>query len=224
MAINTGYRMTLKKTRGRPSKTSREDILEAACAQLKVSPFDELSLSALARSLGLSPMALYRYFGDKNELQQAIAERLMASITLEFVPGNTWQQHLQAWATGLREEFQKNPQLMQYMGWHGHIASAWIKQLMRLATMLHDAGIAETQLPMALKWISTSVIGLILVSIMRQRKNVLLDESDLPNDSTLATPPMPSLRSDVTNISEEELFEYHVQQLINCLEKDMVST
>ena len=213
--------MTLKKTRGRPAKTSREDIINAACAQLKTAPFEELSLSALARSLGLSPMALYRYFNDKNELQQAIAERLMASVALELIDGDTWQQRLQSWATGLREEFFKNPQLMQYMGWRGHIASAWIKQLIQLANLLKDAGVSETQLPMALKWISSSVIGLIMISVIRQRQDVRFDESDLPSDAQIAAQVIPNLRNN--SISDEAVFEHHVQQLIRCLEQDMMA-
>lgn len=215
--------MTSKKPRGRPAKTSREEILDAACEQLKTNPFDELSLSALARSMGLTPMALYRYFTDKNDLQQAIAERLMSSIALESVEGDSWQQQLYRWAMGLFTAFCTRPQLIQYMGWQGHIASAWIKKIARLAKVLKDAGVAEAQLPITLKWISSSVVGLIVIAVMRQRENVSLDESDLPSDDRLASELMPGLRADVALITEEALFEHHVRRLIDSIEQELAT-
>jgi len=216
--------MTPKKPRGRPAKTSREDIIDAACVQLNAHPFEELSLSALARSLGLTPMALYRYFGDKNALQQAIAERLLATVAFDVIDGDTWQQGLQRWATGLRDEFCKNPQLFQYMGWRGHVATAWVQQLIGLSNMLRAAGVVDEQLPMALKWMGSSITGLITITIIRQRQKTLLDEGNFPSDAQLAAQVMPHLQNDLTTISDEALFNHHVQQIIRCLEQDIART
>lgn len=209
----------IKRSRGRPARTSREDILEAACTQLKSAPFEELSLSALARSMGLTPMALYRYFDDKNDLQQAIAERLMQLIVLDLPDGESWQRRLHAWASGMREAFCANPQVMSYIGWQGHIASAWIKLLARLAKILQDAGIPPAEQPMMLKWVSSSIIGFIVITIGRQQDQVALDENDMPHDDSFTMTIMQGLGHELRAIDDNAVFEYNIEQIIRRIEQ-----
>lgn len=51
----------------------RAELLNTAIAQLDEQGAEELSLRALARSLGVSQTAPYRHFADKNELLAAMA-------------------------------------------------------------------------------------------------------------------------------------------------------
>jgi len=208
----------VKSSRGRPAKTSREDILDAACAQLKENPFEELSLSALARSMSLTPMALYRYFDDKNDLQQAIAERLMKTFVIDLDGCTDSQMKLRRWAMGLWHGFHDNPQLIHYMGWRGHIAGAWISQIAMLAGVLKEAGLAGADLAMAMKWISFSVIGIIHIAVIRTHRQVQLESTDImPNDALAAANFTPIL-AELAGIDEQALFEHHVAQIIARLE------
>ena len=51
----------------------RAELLTTAIEQLRNTSVDELSLRALARSVGVSQTAPYRHFADKNELLAAMA-------------------------------------------------------------------------------------------------------------------------------------------------------
>jgi AcrR family transcriptional regulator len=53
----------------------RAELLDAAIAQLDESPAEQLSLRAIARSLGVSQTAPYRHFCDKEALLAAMATR-----------------------------------------------------------------------------------------------------------------------------------------------------
>lgn len=53
----------------------RAELLDAAILQLRDTGIEDLSLRALARSLGVSQTAPYRHFADKNELLAAMATR-----------------------------------------------------------------------------------------------------------------------------------------------------
>src|SRR5271167_3986214 len=51
----------------------REEVLRLALASLETSPLEELTLRGLARQAGVSSMALYRHFADKEALLSALA-------------------------------------------------------------------------------------------------------------------------------------------------------
>jgi len=68
MNANTGQR-------GYHHGNLRAELLDTAIEQLHTLGADDLSLRALARSVGVSQTAPYRHFADKNELLAAMATR-----------------------------------------------------------------------------------------------------------------------------------------------------
>lgn len=214
----------MKGARGRPARTSREDILDAACAQLKAKPFEALSLSALARSMTLTPMALYRYFTDKNDLQQAIAERLMTVIVIDFEDCTDWQTKLRHWTRGLWRGFEENPQLIHYLGWQGHIASAWIRQIALLVDVLQEAGFTSRDLALASKWVSVSVVGIIQVSMGRVHQQVQLETADIMQSNAPTANVIAHMADDLATISDEALFEHHLTHMIAGLESMLAAS
>jgi AcrR family transcriptional regulator len=59
---------------------TREEILQAAREIYAESGAVDFSLSEIARRLGFTPAALYRYFDSKDDLIKALAERAMAGL------------------------------------------------------------------------------------------------------------------------------------------------
>lgn len=79
------------KPRGRPARISRDMILDAAAALAEANPDELPSLNGIARALKISPMAIYTYFASKDELLQALSDRLLADFTLDIAPiPNRW--------------------------------------------------------------------------------------------------------------------------------------
>lgn len=63
-----------------PSKTSAEQITEAAVAIVATAGLRGLSLRAVASSLGVTPMTIYRYFSDGAQLEAAVGAKVSATL------------------------------------------------------------------------------------------------------------------------------------------------
>jgi AcrR family transcriptional regulator len=62
----------------------RQCFIDAACARLRASSADQLSLRALAREIGVSQTAPYRHFENKNALFAAIATHGFELMTADL--------------------------------------------------------------------------------------------------------------------------------------------
>lgn len=77
------------------SKLSKEKIITAALALTADSGVDALSFRRLASVLGVSPMALYRYFDDKQALLAAMLDVFIAKANV--LPEKNAMESWQAW-------------------------------------------------------------------------------------------------------------------------------
>ena len=91
--------------KGEPQKTtslSRERILDAALRLVEKDGPDRLSMRRLAQTLDVWPMALYRYFEDKDALLDAIVERAADDVTRPGEEGS-WRERMRELLHGARE-------------------------------------------------------------------------------------------------------------------------
>lgn len=58
--------------------TTRDRILTCALEELQTRGLAELSLRAVGQKVGLTPMAIYRHFADKDDLMQALGEHALS--------------------------------------------------------------------------------------------------------------------------------------------------
>ena len=72
---------------------SRERIIETALEVVEHDGWSGLSMRRLAQHLDVWPMAVYRYFRDKEELLQAIAEEAAARVSLPSGRGS-WRTRI----------------------------------------------------------------------------------------------------------------------------------
>ena len=126
-------------------------------------------MSGLARSMGFTPMALYSYFKDKDDLRQALAERLLSDIECDLSGACSWQDKLRAWAESLRRYFLRRPYAIRYTGWRGHVSGGWLHQVAVLIQVLADAGFSGKKLVRAAKWYSTSVNAMVHSELVQRQ-------------------------------------------------------
>lgn len=80
---------------------TREAVIEAAAAVLEREGHGGLTMRAVAAELKVQAPALYWYFDDKQALELALYDHLMADLT--FVPkGVDWRADVREMGTGLR--------------------------------------------------------------------------------------------------------------------------
>ena len=95
-----------RQRRGR-SSVSPDEILRAA-EHVAREGFDALTMRAVATEMGASPMALYRYFATKDELVDAMLDRVLGRIDLR-PPSDDWLADLSAFATAHRAVLAAHP-------------------------------------------------------------------------------------------------------------------
>jgi AcrR family transcriptional regulator len=109
MAGSAPLSLAVPVSRGPKPRHTRTSIVEASLRLLADVGVPGFNLRALARELGLSPMGLYRYFADKDELLDAVIAHVLIDVSSEqqSVPG--WDQQLEFAIRGMFAALIANP-------------------------------------------------------------------------------------------------------------------
>ncbi|MGH2441707.1 MAG: TetR/AcrR family transcriptional regulator [Chloroflexota bacterium] len=85
-----------------PAQISRSRIIGEALMLVDTEGEAALTMRKLGRRLGIEAMSLYNYVSSKDELLNAIADRVAAELELPSIPAENWQQRIRsavaAWA------------------------------------------------------------------------------------------------------------------------------
>jgi len=199
--------------RGRPAKISLDDIVNEAITQLAQDPGKPLSLNALARALGVTPMALYRYVDDRDALLQEIAGRLLHDLNPQ-IPEASWQEQLRIWAAAMRDYFLANPSLFSILGWQEHIASAWLSQLATLVSILERTGLQGKDLADTVQWVGSTVMSTIFMEISGQKTGYRLNEADLADMQPSEVERLQALISHLRQKSASSVFSESIERIL----------
>lgn len=96
-----------RRSRRARSSLTQEEILDAAEAVAR-GGYEALSMRAVAAALGSSPMALYRYFATKDELVDALLDRVFGRLE-PTEPSADWQADLKHFARAHRAMLHQHP-------------------------------------------------------------------------------------------------------------------
>jgi len=153
--------------RGRPPRATREQIVDAAVARLLAAPDETLTMARVASSVGLTPMALYRHFKDRDELMDAVVGRILMERNAAIPRGGPWQDQLRAWVLGGLEYLVPCSQVVQVVFAGG--SSRWLHDAATLARILEQAGFADDDLAELQVWIALSVGGYVMAEASRRK-------------------------------------------------------
>ena len=76
------------------TRLSKSAVVERALALGDAEGLDGLTIRRLANELGVTPMALYWHFRNKEELLTGLADRIWSEIDIDIDPGAAWQEQL----------------------------------------------------------------------------------------------------------------------------------
>jgi len=158
------------RRRGRPPRVSRDQIVLAAIALLQEEPGEHLSMARVAARVGVSPMALYRHFQDRDELIDEVVGRVLAERNAAIPRSGSWQDQLRAWVLGGLEFLVPCAQIVQVVLAGG--TTRWLHDAATLARILEVAGFRDDELAELQLWIALSVSGYVMAEAARaQRPN-----------------------------------------------------
>ncbi|WP_313811343.1 TetR/AcrR family transcriptional regulator [Glutamicibacter sp.] len=95
---------------GRPRKAvlNKDRITEHALSLVSTDGYEALTMSRLAKSLGVAASALYNHVSSKHDLLQWIQELVMAEIDATVFDTLDIEQALVQWATSYRDTFARH--------------------------------------------------------------------------------------------------------------------
>ncbi len=80
----------------------RGDVLAGALDQLDRDGLDNLTMQALAKSLGVRPGALYWHYADKSALLEAMAESIFGQVEIPEADSRPWDERIVGLAYAMR--------------------------------------------------------------------------------------------------------------------------
>ncbi len=89
---------------GLTSEQLKAKAIDCAIAQMKLVGFQRVTLSDIAKDLGVSHAALYGHFADKSALFDAVSERWLLKIDAEqetLCTAKRVMTHFTGWHSGL---------------------------------------------------------------------------------------------------------------------------
>jgi len=99
--------------RPRTPLLSRERIVDAALAVVDGEGLDALSTRRLATALSVSGPSLYNHFATKDELLDAVVDRVMGEVDLSmFDTAESWRAALRDWARSYRAALAAHPNVV----------------------------------------------------------------------------------------------------------------
>jgi AcrR family transcriptional regulator len=145
--------MALRK----PKAERRAEILDAAIALADAEGLAALTMRAVGKRVGVTAMALYGYFPDKDSLLDAMADRVIAEVPDPSIPG--WRDRLLALAGLAREMAREHPSLIQYLFTRPAQTPSTLRALEFIYQALLDAGVPHAEIPRLERFVSTFIMG-----------------------------------------------------------------
>jgi AcrR family transcriptional regulator len=184
--------MALRK----PKAERRAEILDAAIALADADGLASLTLRAVAQRVGVTAMALYGYFPDKDRLLDAMADRVIAEVSSVPLPGLAgWRDRLLALAEQARVMAREHPSVMQYLFTRPAETPHTLRAVEFVYQALLDAGVPPAEIPRLERLVSTFLLGWALSEVngrfaagrmSRQERRELLGPDELPAFDKLA--------------------------------------
>ncbi|XUL91665.1 TetR/AcrR family transcriptional regulator [Streptomyces galilaeus] len=205
-----------RRGRGRPPRLSQERIVEGAVEVLLAEPAVSLTIKRVADAVGAAPMALYRYFPDRDALLQAAADHVLEAMRRDPIPEGPWPDRLRAWMRAGQANLRPYPQLMPYMTTTRH--PAWTPGLTRLREILLPAGLSAEDLALAVTLISSTLLGNAVYEGYRRpddEMTALLDDAPAPDPTT---DPLRPLLADLP-AAHARLFDTILDQTVTTVER-----
>lgn len=147
---------------GRPARFDRESVVAAAVEVLDTEGPQALSMAALAKRLGVTPMALYRVIDDRRDLESALVAHVFADLARIQDPDQPWDEAISAWMYRLRDCWLRHPWAGSFVGSFDQMSSGFVASIETLVSQLERTGLDPEQVAREMILISDVTMGTLI--------------------------------------------------------------
>jgi AcrR family transcriptional regulator len=144
---------------GRAEETRRREILDAAVAIADERGHSSLSMRGVAERVGVTPMALYPYVGNKEALLDGVVDRLLAELLPAATGPGDWRTRLRLLGRAARELARAHPGAYPLLLARRSVTPDAVRVVDAMYQALLDAGVPDEQVPRLERLLSTFVLG-----------------------------------------------------------------
>jgi AcrR family transcriptional regulator len=157
---------------------SREQVIRAAVKTVRSRGYEELTIRGLAADMGVAPMSLYRHVRDKDDLLDAVVDRLLARVWRPRASPEDWQAWVAEAADRLRNFLVSQPAALHVYLRHPVVSPAAIARYEAMIAVLRRSGADERGIVTAFAAIHTHTIGFAALQASRAREALDRPPSD----------------------------------------------
>lgn len=152
--------------RRNPAVTRRR-IVETALAYVERGEEDLLTMRALGQRLGVSSMALYRYFAGKEEILEQVVDTLLARVSPPAADPAAWEDWIEESARALRGLLVGSPAALRTFTGHPVATPAALARMEAALAVLRRAGFDGPDAARAFATVHTYTIGFAALEVSR---------------------------------------------------------
>jgi AcrR family transcriptional regulator len=143
---------------GRPAKISQSSIVAASIKIADEQGLSGLTMKAVAESLAVTPMALYRHINDKADLLDLVVEALLTEVAMP-VATPSWEQVLRGMGQAARKVARRHPTIFPLLLQRPATTSESKRVRDAIVTSLVTAGLKPDAAKRAERLVSTVILG-----------------------------------------------------------------
>jgi TetR/AcrR family tetracycline transcriptional repressor len=196
---------------------SRDQVLDAGMEILEADGVDGLTIRGLAAKLGVAATAIYWHVGNKQDLFDGLAERVVARLGVVSARGEDPSSRIISIARTLRETLLERPELVALVHRQGRTAELFQPARRLLVAELVGAGVEGAETALAVQAVLNLVIGSVLLDRQLERQPAQRrtpEELWSPGDA----PGHPELLAHLSDpIDEQQLFEFTVAVVVHAV-------
>jgi AcrR family transcriptional regulator len=195
---------------GRPARLSRAAIFAAAIELIEASGAEALTMRALADSLGVEAMSLYRHVASREALLDGIAGQLMSKIEPRGVSSD-WAAAVRGYASAVRGLARTHPATFALVAYRAPESAGALQPVEDLLASLRAAGFTPARAVSVYRLIAAYTRGYVLAEI----GGFALDEQALGQSARL--PSIRALARQLTGEPGNGSFRAGLETIINGL-------
>jgi AcrR family transcriptional regulator len=142
----TRARTPRRRTEPRPrGSLSRDEILETGLRIAREGDLQSLTMQRLGDELGVTPMAVYRYFQNKDEIVDGVLDRFVeaSAPTSHADPDEGWQAWLRVTFGAMRTSILSTPGVLPLLGTSSSMGRGAMSVLNEVLEVLRGAGFSR---------------------------------------------------------------------------------
>jgi AcrR family transcriptional regulator len=201
---------------------SRARVIDGALALIDTDGLDAVTMPRLAKHLGVGTMSLYRHVDDKNDLINAVAERVLGDVQVPDGKDDDWEGRVVGYLRALRDAALAHPALARILAERGLTVGPVFEQLEQAHSILRRAGFSDEGAVRTFYTLFTYVFGFVIWELPRvhdQPATAYVDSWTTAIDQLdiNSYPTMHALREELTTAASSEQFEYGLDRLVRSL-------